>query len=104
MLDVSMTNQQHHPTAIIANGAQLADDVAVGPYAVIEGQVSIGAGTGLSGGALPVTGVIVRSSANVESGIRSPLGASTRRFLTLSSSFLYSSGKRSIKAVIRSCS
>ncbi len=40
-----MTNNQRHPTAIIASGARLADDVEVGPYAVIEDQVSIGAGT-----------------------------------------------------------
>jgi len=42
-----MTNQQRHPTAIIANGAELAADVAVGPYVVIEDQVSIGAGTAI---------------------------------------------------------
>jgi UDP-N-acetylglucosamine acyltransferase len=40
-----MTKYQRHPTAIIASGAQLADDVKVGPYAVIEDQVSIGAGS-----------------------------------------------------------
>jgi UDP-N-acetylglucosamine acyltransferase len=40
-----MTDKQRHPTAIIASGARLADDVGVGPYAVIEDQVSIGAGT-----------------------------------------------------------
>ncbi len=40
-----MTNNQRHPTAIIASGARLADDVEVGPYAVIEDQVSVGAGT-----------------------------------------------------------
>ena len=31
------TDSQRHPTAIIASGAELADDVVVGPYAVIEG-------------------------------------------------------------------
>jgi UDP-N-acetylglucosamine acyltransferase len=40
-----MTHKQRHPTAIIASGARLADDVRVGPYAIIEDQVSIGAGT-----------------------------------------------------------
>ncbi len=40
-----MTHEQRHPTAIIASGARLADDVRVGPYAIIEDQVSIGAGT-----------------------------------------------------------
>ncbi len=33
-----------HPTAIIAESAQLADDVRVGPYAVIGEDVSIGKG------------------------------------------------------------
>lgn len=36
-----------HPTAIIAASAQLADDVSVGPYCVIEENVVIGAGTRL---------------------------------------------------------
>lgn len=40
-----MTNSQRHSTAIIASGAELAADVRVGPYAVIEDHVSIGAGT-----------------------------------------------------------
>lgn len=34
-----------HPTAIIADSAQLADDVHVGPYSVIGENVQIGAGT-----------------------------------------------------------
>ena len=34
-----------HATAIIAPGAQLADDVTVGPYSVIGEHVKIGAGT-----------------------------------------------------------
>jgi UDP-N-acetylglucosamine acyltransferase len=33
-----------HPTAVIAAEAELADDVQVGPYVVIEGQVRIGPG------------------------------------------------------------
>nr|WP_319485166.1 acyl-ACP--UDP-N-acetylglucosamine O-acyltransferase [uncultured Cohaesibacter sp.] len=33
-----------HPTAIVADGAQLADDVEVGPYSVIGAHVSIGEG------------------------------------------------------------
>ena len=40
-----MTNSQRHPTAIVASGAELADDVNVGPYAVIEDRVIIGSGT-----------------------------------------------------------
>jgi UDP-N-acetylglucosamine acyltransferase len=33
-----------HPTAVIAAEAELADDVEIGPYVVIEGRVQIGAG------------------------------------------------------------
>jgi len=34
-----------HSTAIIASGAQLADDVSIGPYSVIGEHVEIGSGT-----------------------------------------------------------
>lgn len=34
-----------HPTAIVDRRAELADDVTVGPYAIIEGKVTIGAGS-----------------------------------------------------------
>lgn len=34
-----------HPTALISPEAELADDVEIGPYTVIEGPVRIGAGT-----------------------------------------------------------
>ncbi|EKU30507.1 UDP-N-acetylglucosamine acyltransferase, partial [Alcaligenes sp. HPC1271] len=34
-----------HETAIIEAGAQLADDVEVGPYSIIGPNVTIGAGT-----------------------------------------------------------
>lgn len=36
-----------HPTAIVAPGAQLADDVIVGPYCVVGEQVSLDAGVSL---------------------------------------------------------
>jgi UDP-N-acetylglucosamine acyltransferase len=36
-----------HPTAIIADGASIADDVNIGPYCVIGEQVSLGKGTEL---------------------------------------------------------
>lgn len=36
-----------HPTAIIEDGAQLANDVIIGPYCTIGAQVKIGAGTRL---------------------------------------------------------
>lgn len=37
-----------HPTALIAAHAQLADDVTVGPFCVLDGAVTIGAGTTLA--------------------------------------------------------
>jgi UDP-N-acetylglucosamine acyltransferase len=40
-----------HPTAIVSKEAKLAPDVTVGAYAVIEGAVTIGAGTALHSGA-----------------------------------------------------
>ena len=42
-----MSRPRHdvHPTAIIAPEAQLADDVRVGPFVVIDGPVQIGPGT-----------------------------------------------------------
>ena len=36
-----------HATAIIADGAQISDDVIIGPYCTIGAQVSIGSGTEL---------------------------------------------------------
>jgi len=38
-----------HPTAIVSPGAEIADGVSVGPYAVIEDDVGIGAGTEIAG-------------------------------------------------------
>jgi UDP-N-acetylglucosamine acyltransferase len=40
---------QIHPTAIVEGDVELAEDVGVGPYCVIRGRVSIGAGTQLLG-------------------------------------------------------
>ena len=36
-----MSSARIHPTAVIDPAARLADDVAVGPYAVIEGPVTL---------------------------------------------------------------
>lgn len=38
-------NSRIHPTAIIGSGVELANDVTVGPFAVIEGPSRIGAGS-----------------------------------------------------------
>jgi UDP-N-acetylglucosamine acyltransferase len=36
-----------HPTAVVSPGAELGSDVIIGPFAVVEGQTRIGAGTQL---------------------------------------------------------
>src|SRR5207237_10133706 len=38
---------QIHPTAIVAPGATLAEDVSIGPYCVVGGEVVLGAGVTL---------------------------------------------------------
>jgi len=43
---------QIHPTAVIEDGAQLADDVRIGPYCYVGGHVRIGAGTRLHPGVI----------------------------------------------------
>ena len=47
-----------HPTAVIASGAELGDDVIIGPYAVIGPHVKIGDGT-LIGPQVVIDGVTV---------------------------------------------
>lgn len=37
-----------HPTAIVADGAQIADDAVIGPYCVISAEAVIGSGTELT--------------------------------------------------------
>ena len=36
-----------HPTAIVASGAELADDVEIGPYCIVGEAVKIGPNTRL---------------------------------------------------------
>ena len=50
-----------HPTAVVEPGAKLADDVVVGPYSIIGGEVELGAG--------------VRLESHVVMGGRTRLGA-----------------------------
>ena len=33
-----------HPTAIVADGAQIADDAIIGPYCVVSSEAVIGSG------------------------------------------------------------
>src|SRR5579872_2598062 len=55
-----------HPTAIVAPGARLADDVVIGPYCTVGEQVSLGAG--------------VRLQAHVVIDGRTTVGPGTRIF------------------------
>src|SRR3981189_503277 len=57
---------QLHPTAIVAPGATLADDVAIGPYCVVGDEVVLGAG--------------VRLMAHVVVDVRAAIGARTLIF------------------------
>ena len=57
---------QIHPTAIVASGARLADDVVIGPYCVIGEDVALGAG--------------VRLAAHVVIDGRTTIGEETRIF------------------------
>ena len=57
---------QIHPTAIVASGARLADDVVIGPYCVIGEDVALGAG--------------VRLAAHVVIDGRTTIGEGTRIF------------------------
>lgn len=57
---------QIHPTAIVAPGAVLADDVAIGPYCIVGEDVSLGAG------------VVLRAHVVVEG--RTTIGEGTRIF------------------------
>lgn len=48
-----------HPTAIVSQDAKIADDVLVGPYAIVEGDVEIGAGSKLESHSVLKDGSIV---------------------------------------------
>jgi UDP-N-acetylglucosamine acyltransferase len=44
-MSIATVSEAIHPTAVIGPDVDLAPDVQVGPFAVIEGQVRVGAGT-----------------------------------------------------------
>jgi len=48
-----------HPTAIINSKANLDSSVKVGPYSIIDGDVSIGAGS-VIGNHVTITGNIIK--------------------------------------------
>lgn len=53
-----------HPTAIVADGAQIADDVIIGPYCTISAQAVIGRGTEL------VSHVVIEGNTTLGEGNR----------------------------------
>ncbi|MEY2796118.1 MAG: acyl-(acyl carrier protein)--UDP-N-acetylglucosamine/UDP-2-N-acetylglucose-2,3-diamine [Planctomycetota bacterium] len=52
-----------HPTAILSGDIELADDVEIGPYCVLQGRISLGAGTVLIQN-VHLNGPLVIGSAN----------------------------------------
>lgn len=42
-----LMSPQVHPTAVVEDGATLADDVSIGPFCVVGGQVTLGSGVEL---------------------------------------------------------
>jgi len=53
-----------HPTAIVADGAQIADDAVIGPYCTISAQAVIGSGTEL------VSHVVIEGNTTLGKGNR----------------------------------
>lgn len=55
---------QIHPTAIIADGARIADDAIIGPYCTVSEMVEIGSGTEL------ISHVVVSGNTQIGAGCR----------------------------------
>jgi UDP-N-acetylglucosamine acyltransferase len=55
---------QIHETAIVADGAQIADDVIIGPYCTVSGMAVIGSGTEL------VSHIVVAGNTTIGSGCK----------------------------------
>ena len=56
-----------HQTAIVASDAEIADDVEIGPFAIVEEGVSIGAGSRIAGHAILKRGARIGDSVTIES-------------------------------------
>lgn len=54
-----------HPTAIVSGEANLADDVVVGPYSIIEGEVDIASGCKLESHSVIKRGAILEENVTV---------------------------------------
>jgi UDP-N-acetylglucosamine acyltransferase len=57
-----------HPTAIVSPKAELADDVEVGPYSIIEENVKVGSGVKIASGALIAGDVTLGKDVQVHHG------------------------------------
>src|ERR1044071_1671368 len=57
-----------HPTAIIHNGAQISDDVTIGPYCIVQDDVIIGSGTKLESHVVVDTGSRIGKNCQIWSG------------------------------------
>ncbi len=57
-----------HPTAIVSPKAELADDVEVGAYTIIEENVRIGSGTKIASSALIAGGAVLGKNVTVHHG------------------------------------
>ncbi len=56
-----------HPTAIVAQTAKVASDVSIGPYAIIENNVEIGARSRIAGHAIIRSGTVLAENVHVDS-------------------------------------
>ena len=57
-----------HPTAIVDSGAELADDVEVGPFSIIENNVEIGSGTSIHSHVLIAAGARIGRNCAIHHG------------------------------------
>ncbi len=57
-----------HPSAIISSGAELAEDVAIGPYSVVEDTVKIGKGTIVGSSVLLASGAVLGEDVRISHG------------------------------------
>lgn len=64
----SQTSSRIHPTALIGEEARLADDVTVGPYAIIEGPAVVGPGTRIAAHACLAGRVVIGTACTIGYG------------------------------------
>jgi len=57
-----------HPTAVVDPGAELAEDVTVGPFSVIEGDVQIGKGSRIHSHVLAARGTRIGKNCRIHHG------------------------------------